>query len=207
MVRATKLFGETTYLARPPSGEEELMAPTTQLTSAALKAQLSNGSLSGRWTLDSTRSSATLRSKSMWGLARIKGAFREIEGEGEVATDGSVSGRVSLATASLDTKNTKRDVHLRSDDFFSSDTHPSIAFDLTGVEPSGEGVTLSGTITVRGQTRSISVPATVTASGPEEIVLDAKVEVDRSQFGLTWNRIGIASTKNTITVHTVFTKR
>ncbi len=183
------------------------MAPTTQLTSAALKAQLSNGSLSGRWTLDSTRSSATLRSKSMWGLARIKGAFREIEGEGEVTTEGSVTGRVSLATASLDTKNKKRDVHLRSDDFFSSDTHPSIAFDLTGMEPSGEGVTLSGTITVRGQTRSISVPATVTASGPEEIVLDAKVEVDRSQFGLTWNRMGMVSMKSTITVHTVFTKR
>jgi polyisoprenoid-binding protein YceI len=75
------------------------------------------------------------------------------------------------------------------------------------MEPSGEGVTLSGTITVHGQTRSISVPATVTASGPEEIVLDAKVEVDRSRFGLTWNRMGIASMKNTITVHTVFTKR
>src|SRR5713101_6979486 len=183
------------------------MAPTTQLTSAALKAQLSNGSLSGRWTLDSTRSSATLRSKSMWGLARIKGAFREIEGEGQVTTEGRVTGRVTLATASLDTKNTKRDVHLRSDDFFSSDTHPSIAFDLTGVEPSGEGVTLSGTTTVRGQTRPISVPATVTASGPEEIVLDAQVEVDRSQFGLTWNRMGMVSMKSTIIVHTVFTKR
>ena len=182
------------------------MAPTTQLTSAALQAQLRNGSMSGRWTLDSTRSSAALQTKSMWGLVRIKGAFREIEGEGEVASEGSVTGRVSLATASLDTKNRKRDVHLRSDDFFSSDTHPSIAFDLTGMEPSGEGVTLSGTITVRGQTRPISVPATVTASGPEEIVLDAEVEVDRSQFGLTWNRMGMASMNNTITVHTVFIK-
>jgi polyisoprenoid-binding protein YceI len=143
----------------------------------------------------------------MWGLVRIKGAFREIEGEGEVATEGSVTGRVSLATASLDTKNRKRDVHLRSDDFFSSDTHPSIAFDLTGMEPSGEGVTLSGTVTVRGQTKPISVPATVTASGSEEIVLDAKVEVDRSRFGLTWNRIGMASMHNTITVHIVFIKR
>src|ERR1700730_6107166 len=125
------------------------MAPTTQLTSAALQAQLSSGSLSGRWTLDSTRSSAALRTKSVWGLVRVKGVFREIEGEGQVAADGTVTGRVSLATASLDSKNRKRDAHLRSDDFFSSDTHPSIVFDLTGMEPSGEGVTLSGTITVR----------------------------------------------------------
>jgi polyisoprenoid-binding protein YceI len=179
----------------------------TQLTSAALRAQLDNGSLSGRWTLDSNRSSATLRTKSMWGLVRIKGAFREIEGEGEVAPDGSVTGRVSLATASLDTKNRKRDVHLRSDDFLSSDTHPSIAFDLTAMEPSGEGVTLTGTVTVRGKTNPISVPATVTVSGSGEIVLDAKVEVDRSQFGLTWNRMGVASMNSTITIHTVFAKR
>jgi polyisoprenoid-binding protein YceI len=75
------------------------------------------------------------------------------------------------------------------------------------MEPSGEGVTLSGTVTVRGQTRPISLPATVTASGPEEIVLDAQVEVDRSHFGLTWNRLGMASMNNTITVHMVFTKR
>jgi polyisoprenoid-binding protein YceI len=143
----------------------------------------------------------------MWGLVRVKGAFREIEGEGEVATEGSVTGRVSLATASLDTKNRKRDVHLRSDDFFSSDTHPSIAFGLTGMEPSGEGVTLSGTVTVRGKTNPISVPATVTVSGSGEIVLDAKVEVDRSQFGLTWNRMGVASMNSTITIHTVFAKR
>jgi polyisoprenoid-binding protein YceI len=142
----------------------------------------------------------------MWGLVRIKGAFREIEGEGEVATEGGVTGRVSLATASLDTKNRKRDVHIRSDDFFSSDTHPWIAFDLAGVEPSGEGVTLSGTITVRGQTRPVSFRAMVTASGAEEIVLDAHLEVDRSQFGLTWNRMGMASMKNTITVHAVFTR-
>jgi polyisoprenoid-binding protein YceI len=171
-----------------------------------LQAELSNGSLSGRWTLDSTRSSVTLRTKSIWGLVRIKGVFREFEGDGEIATDGSVAGRVSLATASLDTKNNKRDVHLHSNDFFSSDTCPSIAFDLTGMEPSGEGVTLSGTMTVRGQTRPISFPATVTLSGSEKIILDANVEVDRSQFGITWNRMGVASMNNSITIHAVFAK-
>jgi polyisoprenoid-binding protein YceI len=182
------------------------MPPIAQRNSAALQAQLSSGSLSGRWTVDSTRSSATLRTKSMWGLVRIQGAFQEIDGEGNIATDGTVTGRLSLATASLDTKNEKRDVHIRSDDFLSSDAHPSITFDLTGVQLSGEGVTLSGTITVTGQTRPISFPATVTASGSEEIILDAEVEIDRSQFGVTWNRLGALSMNNTITIHAVFTK-
>ena len=93
------------------------------------------------------------------------------------------------------------------EDFFSSGTDPRITFELTGMEPSGEGVTLSGTITVRGQTRPISFPATVTESRAEEMILDGKVDVDRSQFGLTWNRMGMASMMNTITVHAVFTKR
>jgi polyisoprenoid-binding protein YceI len=182
------------------------MAETAPLTSAALRAQLINGSWSGRWTLDSTRSSVALQTKSVWGLVRITGFFREIEGEGEVATDGSVTGRVSLATASLDTKNNKRDAHLRSDDFFSSDSHPSIAFDLTAIEPSGQGVTVSGTITVRGQKAPMSFPAIVTPSGSATIILDATADVDRSQLGLTWSRMGMASMNNTITVHAVFTK-
>jgi polyisoprenoid-binding protein YceI len=182
------------------------MAPTGQLSSAALQAQLSNGSLAGRWTLDSTRSSATLRTKSMWGLVSIKGVFDDIEGEGTVSADGAVTGRVSLATASLDTKNKKRDVHLRSDDFFSSDAYPSITFDLVAVEPSGEGVRVSGTITVRGHSGPISFPATVTAPGSEEIILDAEVEVDRSKFGVTWNKLGALSMNNTISVRAVFTK-
>ena len=51
------------------------MTTPAQQAAASLRAQLDNGSLAGTWTLDPARSTATLRSKSVWGLAPVKGAF------------------------------------------------------------------------------------------------------------------------------------
>jgi polyisoprenoid-binding protein YceI len=59
---------------------------------------------------------------------------------------------------------------------------------------------------VRGTTRPITFPATVAQTADGEVALDATVHVDRSEFGLTWSQMGMASMKNTVTVHAVFTK-
>jgi polyisoprenoid-binding protein YceI len=179
---------------------------TPAQTATALQEKLANGSLAGNWTLDPARSTATLRSKSIWGLAPVKGVFREIEGGGTVSPAGEVSGRISVATGALDTKNAKRDTHLRSDDFFLTEKYPAITFSLDKLVPADGGVTASGTITVRETTRPVSFPATVTVAGDGEVALDATVHVDRSEFGLTWNQMGMASMKNTITIHAVFTR-
>ena len=77
---------------------------------------------------------------------------------------------------------------------------------MAQVVPAGEGVTVSGALTVRDRSRQISFPATVEAAGDGDITLDATVTVDRSEFGLTWNQMGMASMKNTIAIHAVFTK-
>jgi polyisoprenoid-binding protein YceI len=74
------------------------------------------------------------------------------------------------------------------------------------VVPAGEGVTVSGTLTVRDHSRQITFPAKVEMAGDGDIALDATVQVDRSEFGLTWNQLGMASMKNTIGIHVVFTK-
>lgn len=180
---------------------------TPAQTSAVLRDQLANGSLAGNWTLDPARSTATLRSKSMWGLVPVKGVFREIEGGGTISPTGEVAGRIVLATGALDTKMGKRDTHLRSADFFHAEKYPAITFALDKIEPAGDGVTVSGTLTVRETSRPITFPATVTLAGDGKVVLDATVEVDRTDFGLTWNQMGgMASTKNTISIHAVFTR-
>jgi polyisoprenoid-binding protein YceI len=174
-------------------------------TPAALQTQLASGSLAGTWTLDPARSTATLRSKSLWGLAPVKGVFRELAGGGTVSPEGSVTGRLELATGALDTKNSKRDTHLRSDDFFLTEKYPAITFTLDSLAPAGDGVTVSGQLTVRERSQPISFPAAVTLAGGE-VVLDATVHVDRSDFGLTWNQLGMASMKNTIAIHAVLAR-
>jgi polyisoprenoid-binding protein YceI len=179
---------------------------TPAQTSQSLRAKLADGSLAGHWTLDSGRSTATLRSKSMWGLAPVKGTFRKLEGTGTISPAGEATGSVALAADSLDTKMKKRDVHLRSADFFHSEKHPHITFTVEKVVPADDGVTVSGSLTVRDHSRQITFPAAVELAGDGDIALDATVQVDRSEFGLTWNQLGMASMKNTIAIHTVFTK-
>jgi polyisoprenoid-binding protein YceI len=171
-----------------------------------LRARLDNGSLAGDWALDPVRSTATLSTKHGWGLAPVRGAFRDIEGGGSVSPTGEVSGRISLATGSLDTKSRKRDEHLQSADFFDTENYPAITFALEMLVPAGEGVTVFGRLTVRDHSGPLSFPATVTLAG-DEAVLDATVLVDRAQFGVTTNKLGMLSMKNTVVVHAVFTKR
>jgi polyisoprenoid-binding protein YceI len=50
------------------------------------------------------------------------------------------------------------------------------------------------------------VPLSVTAGADDTVALDAEIDVDRSDFGLTWNRLGMVSMQNTINIHAVFAR-
>jgi polyisoprenoid-binding protein YceI len=182
------------------------MASPGQVTTPELQALLDGQALAGSWVLDAARSAVGLRSKSMWGMAPVKGAFGQVTGTGAVAADGEVTGTVTVAAASIDTKNKKRDVHLRSADFFDSDKYHEIVFTLTAIAPSDPGVTVSGQLTVRDQTRPVSFDAAVSAAGAGEVALDAEVPFNRADFGLTWNQLGMASMHSTLAIHAVFTR-
>jgi len=179
------------------------MAPSGQMDVQAL---LKDAALTGNWTLDASKSTVGLRSKSMWGLVPVKGVFRQVSGQGTVSPAGDVSGTMTVSAASIDTKNKKRDTHLRSADFFESDTYPDITFTVSQAKPSGQGATVSGSLTVHDRTKPVTFDATVSAASDSELSLDAEVQVNRTDFGLTWNQMGMSSVHNTITVHAVFTK-
>ncbi len=182
------------------------MAPSGQMDAPALQALLKDAALTGTWTLDASKSTVGLRSKSMWGVVSVKGVFRQVSGQGTVSPAGDVSGTMTVSAASIDTKNKKRDTHLRSADFFDSDTYPDITVTVNQARPSGQGVTVSGSLTVRDRTRPVTFDAKVSVISDGEIALDAEIQVNRSDFGLTWNQMGMASMHNTIIVHAVFTR-
>jgi len=181
------------------------MAPSGQLTSPELQSMLADGTLAGTWTLDPARSGARLTTRHTWGLRPLHGVFREISGNGTVTATGEASGILTVAAGSIDTKNAQRDKHLRSPDFFDIATHPDITFTAENVRPADGGVRVTGSLTVRGNTRPASFDATVSAADGE-ISLDGELLVNRADFGLTWNFIGIAAMRNTIAVHAVFTR-
>src|SRR5690242_2614547 len=166
------------------------MAPSGQLTSSALQALIQDGNLAGSWTLDTARSEVRLKSRSMWGLAPVNGVFREVTGNGTVSAAGDATGTITVAARSVDTKNKRRDEHLRSADFFDVANHPDITFTLDGIRPDNGGVRVTGSLTVRGRTRPVSFGAQV-SSADGEVTLDGQVQVNRADFGLTWNRMGM----------------
>ena len=183
------------------------MAPSGQLTSSSLQTLLQDGTLAGDWNLDPSRSTVGLKSASMWGLAPVKGVFRQLSGEGAVGADGKVSGTIRVAAASIDTKINRRDKHLRSKDFFDVANYPDIIFTADSAAPSGDAVTVTGTLAVRDRSRPVSFPVTVSVPGSGEVWLDAELPINRADFGLTWSQLGMASMNNTITVHAVFRRR
>jgi polyisoprenoid-binding protein YceI len=172
---------------------------------ATFRARLADGSLAGQWRLDPGRSTVELHSKSMWGLASVRGSFKQLSGEGALTAAGEVSGTLAVQSASIDTKNRRRDDHLRSADFFDSAAYSDIVFTAQRATPSDTGATVHGTLRVRDQSRPLSLPVTVSTSGAA-IQVDAQVAIDRSDFGLTWNMLGMAAMTNTITIHAVFVR-
>src|ERR1700733_2015324 len=181
------------------------MASSGQLTTPELQAVLREGQFEGSWGLDATRSKVRLNTRPPWGLRPLHGVFRQVTGSGTVAANGDVSGILTVAAESVDTKNSSRDKHLRSADFFDIANHPDITFTADAVTPADGGVRVTGSLTVRGNTRPASFDATV-SSTDGEVSLDGELQVNRCDFGLTWNKLGIAPMDNTIVVHAVFTR-
>jgi polyisoprenoid-binding protein YceI len=181
------------------------MAPSGQLTSSALQALLRDGELAGTWTLDPARSEVRLNTRHTWGLRPLTGFFRQASGNGTVTAAGDVTGVVTVAAGSIDTKNARRDEHLRSADFFDVARHPDFIFAIDGVTPASGGVRVAGTLTIRGQARPVSFDARV-SSAEGEVWLDAEVPYNRADFGMTWNMMGMAPMKGAIAVHAVFTR-
>jgi polyisoprenoid-binding protein YceI len=182
------------------------MTSSPQAAELSLQTRLADGSLAGQWTLDPAQSTVALASRSMWGVVPVKGSFGEVSGQVTITPAGEVTGTITVGAASVNTKNKKRDEHLRSADFFNSEVYPHIVFTAEQVTVSDDGAKVTGTLQVRDATRPLTFPATVAALGADSIVLDAQIGVDRSEFGLTWGPMRMSSMHNTMTLHAVLAR-
>jgi polyisoprenoid-binding protein YceI len=185
----------------------EMQAQAGQMAAPAPQALLGGGALAGKWVLDASESTIRLRSGIFGGLANAKGVFREASGHGTVTQEGKVSGALTISAASIDTKNTRRDTHLRSADFFDVASAPDITYAVEAVRPSDHGLRVVGALTVRDCSRPLSFEAEVAVPDDHEIWLDAELDVNRADFGLTWNFLGAVSKKSTLAIHAVFARQ
>ena len=172
------------------------MTESQQTTPPALQELLRDGTLAGSWSLDPARSVIGLKSKSMWGMVPVRGVFGEVSGSGTVTEAGEVTGTLTVAAGSIDTKIKKRDDHLRSADFFDVEKFPKIAFQSAGVsdlDASGHKGKMHGALTMHGVTKPVVLDVAFLGKGKdpggkERAGFHATTTVDRKEFGLTWNK-------------------
>ncbi|MGD0704355.1 MAG: YceI family protein [Trebonia sp.] len=173
-----------------------------------IQALLADGKLAGAWTLDGAKSSVGLSSKSVWNLVKVNGRFTQVTGAAVISAGGEATGTITVAAASVDTANKKRDDHLRSADFFDAAKYPDISVTISSATLSagGEDAAFSGTLTVRDQTRPVTVSGKVSTRDADEIALDAELPVNRGDYGMSFNKLNMMSLDNIITIHAVFAR-
>jgi polyisoprenoid-binding protein YceI len=166
------------------------------------------GAAAGHWVLDPAHSSVQFRSKGVWGLITVRGAFTAISGSGDVQPDGAAQGTLTIRTESLDTKHAKRDTHLRSADFFHSEEHPELVFSAKSVTPGADDtIEVTGELTLRGTARPLAFTAKVTDATADAVTLEAEFPVDREEHGFTWNQLHMIKGPTFITVKARYERR
>jgi len=147
------------------------------------------------WTLDADHSTVGFSVKHMM-VSDTKGAFDTYTGTIEVddkdVTKSTVN--VEIDAASINTKNKKRDDHLRSPEFFDTAKFPKVTFKSTKVEKAKDGgLTVTGNLTMHGVTKPVTLAvAPISAElkdpwGNIHAGTTATAKINREDFGLKWN--------------------
>ncbi len=149
--------------------------------------------LVGSYTIDPAHSSIGFVARHAM-VAKVRGAFNEVEGSAVIAdniADSSVN--VTIQATSIDTRNDQRDDHLRSGDFLDVAQFPTITFVSTSVsQPDETTFEITGDLTVRDVTNSITIPFEYEGSatdpfGNERAGFEGSIVISRKDYGLTWN--------------------
>ncbi|MDF3130168.1 YceI family protein [Kiritimatiellaeota bacterium B1221] len=122
-------------------------------------------------------------------VSKTKGEFSEFDAEVEVVDDKLVSVKATIPVSSIDTDNEKRDNHLKSADFFNAEKYPDILFESTAVKDGK----LHGKLTIMETTQEIVLDLEFLGPvknpwGKMVYGLNLEGEIDRNDFGLTWNK-------------------
>jgi polyisoprenoid-binding protein YceI len=145
------------------------------------------------WKIDNSHSLVEFSARHMM-FTTVKGRFANVEGIiSDVSDDPTQSSvEVTIDAASITTADPQRDAHLRSADFFDVEQYPTITFKSRRIEGSLNEFKLIGDLTMRGQTREVSLDVTfngvgITPFGSTAAGFTAEGKLNRKDWGLNWN--------------------
>lgn len=146
------------------------------------------------WEIDPAHSEATFSVKHMM-FATVRGHFNVLSGHLHIDEEHPENSWVDaqVDAASVDTRDERRDGHLRSPDFFDVQNYPTLTFKSTKVEKAGDHeYRVLGDLTMHGVTKPVVFKAEYHGQGknPYGLLvsgLSAKTKVNRKDWGLNWN--------------------
>ena len=146
------------------------------------------------WVIDPAHSQATFSVRHLM-ITTVKGQFKIISGQLHIDEQNPANSWVEAQAdvASIDTRDEKRDGHLRSGDFFESEKYPTITFKSTNVERvSGEEFKVTGDLTMHGVTKQVTFDGEYTGQikdtwGNQRSGLSVKATINRKDWNLNWN--------------------
>jgi len=147
----------------------------------------------GAYDFDIAHSSIGFRVKHM-GLVDVPGYFRDFTGainyDPKDVTKSSV--QFTAKMTSVDTGVERRDNHLRNPDFFEVEKFPEMTFKSTKIEKKGNGLVLTGDLTMKGVTKSVSFPFNIAGFLKNQrgtlMGVTAETVINRRDFGVNYGQ-------------------
>jgi len=118
------------------------------------------------------------------------GYFGEFDGDVQIDPQNVENSAVTLVidVASINTRNDRRDNHLRSADFFDAANNPKITFATTKITKAGDNsLTFTGNLTIRGVTKVVEVPARLVFMKDGRVRVKGEFKINRKEYGVNYN--------------------
>jgi polyisoprenoid-binding protein YceI len=150
------------------------------------------------WTADASHSAAQFSVRHMM-VSTVRGQFSNVQAT--VTWDGTTAGlskatvEATIPVSTINTREDKRDAHLKSPDFFDVAKFADITFKSKKVASAGKGhLKVTGELSIHGVTKEVVLdvegptPQMKDPWGNVRTGLQATTVIDRTDFGLTWNK-------------------
>jgi polyisoprenoid-binding protein YceI len=151
--------------------------------------------LAGTYALDVSHTQVGFAVRHM-AVSKVRGRFDKFDGAIQIAEDPTQSSvNVTIDATSVDTQDETRNNHLRTNDFFDVENHPTWTFVTTSVVPDGKGAwKVNGDLTIRGITRPVTLETTLEGVvkdpyGNVRVGFSASAEIDREDFDVSFGAV------------------
>lgn len=149
--------------------------------------------ITGDYTLDVSHSRLGFVARHAM-VTKVRGQFGAFEGTAHIDEKVPAASKVDLTiqVASIETGSADRDGHLKSGDFFDAETYPTITFVSTDVKRDGSDWAITGDLTIKDVTKSVTIDFEQTGSaqdpfGNVRVGFEGETTINRKDWGLTWN--------------------